>query len=402
MHARRGGAGLRGWVRAHRFPLLACLASTSLALVAGEVGARLLCERDEEGNLTFRSIALKPRPLPWRSAQAEIEDYLRSDQGPLMFDPDLGWAPRPNRSNKLYAFNSAAIRVDAPGRVFAPEPAEGTLRIALVGDSFTAGADVPYADTWGARLAKLLDDRGRETEVMNFGAGGYGMDQAYLRWQKHARGWHPHVVIFGFQPENVHRNVNLIRRLYQGGNPLSKPRFLLSTSGLSLINQPCIAPEELAATIRDLDRWELVQYEEYYDDYEPHLWQASVLARVLVALAEREDREDFSLSRERVKLSLEIVRQMSSDVQAAGSRFLAVHLPARPDLETLRVRGRLAYADLAGSIEQSCELVRTEDALLEACQGRSLDALFMPQGHYSPAANALVAEALAETLAKSR
>jgi hypothetical protein len=402
MHDRPGKAGLRGWVRAHRFPLLACLVSTSLTLVAGELGARAMCDRDEEGNLTFRSIALKPRPLPWRSAQAEIESYLRSDQSQLVFDPDLGWAPRPDRSNKLYAYDSGAIRVEAPGRVFAPEPAEGTLRIALVGDSFTLGAEVPYADTWGARLEELLGDRGQETEVLNFGVGGYGMDQAYLRWRKHARAWHPHVVILGFQPENVHRNVNLIRRLYQGGNPLSKPRFLLSARGLSLVNQPCIAPEELAATIRDIERWELVQHEEFYADYEPHPWQASVLARVVAALLERDQSEDYSLSRERVKLSLAIVRQMSKDVQAAGSRFLAVHLPARRDLETLRARGRLAYAELAASIEQSCEFVRTEDALLEAGDVESLDALFMPQGHYSTAANAVVAGALAATLSKAR
>jgi hypothetical protein len=401
MHDRPGGGGLRGWARARRFRLLACLVSTLLALVAGEVWVRRTCVWDAHGNRRFRSLVLEPLSLPWKEAQEEIESYRVSDRTQIVFDPDLGWAPRPERANKLYAYNAAAIRVDALDRVTAPEPAEGTLRIALVGDSFTLGAEVTYEASWGARLEKHLEERGQEAEVLNFGVGGYGMDQAYLRWKKHARPFHPHVVVFGFQPENVHRNVNLIRRLYQGGNPLSKPRFLLGESGLSLVNQPCIAPEKLAATIRDIHRWELVQYEEYYENYEPRLWQASALVQVLVALAEGDDRNDYRFARERVKLSLEIVRQMSRDVRAEGSRFLIVHLPTRPDLEILRARGRLAYADLVAAIEESCEFVHTEDALLEA-GAESLDALFRENGHYSPAANAVVAEVLARAFAGSR
>jgi len=54
-------------------------------------------------------------------------------------------------------------------------------RVALVGDSFTFGMEVPYEDTWGAQLERALAG---DVQVLNFGVDGYGVDQAYLRYRK--------------------------------------------------------------------------------------------------------------------------------------------------------------------------------------------------------------------------
>jgi hypothetical protein len=48
------------------------------------------------------------------------------------------------------------------------------------GDSFTHGDEVNSDETWPFRLSQLLG-----CEVENFGVGGYGQDQAYLKYQKY-------------------------------------------------------------------------------------------------------------------------------------------------------------------------------------------------------------------------
>ena len=49
-------------------------------------------------------------------------------------------------------------------------------KILAVGDSFTAGSGVKDNETWPAILEKII-----ETKVYNAGAGGWGVDQMYLR-----------------------------------------------------------------------------------------------------------------------------------------------------------------------------------------------------------------------------
>ena len=48
--------------------------------------------------------------------------------------------------------------------------------LSLYGDSYTMSSDVDHVQAWGNALSELLGCR-----VANFGVGGYGVDQAYLR-----------------------------------------------------------------------------------------------------------------------------------------------------------------------------------------------------------------------------
>ena len=65
------------------------------------------------------------------------------------------------------------------------------------------------------------------------GFSAYAMDQAFLRWKTLGRKYSPDIVLFGFQAENVNRNVNMLRAFYVAGTgiPFSKPRFILSNEG---------------------------------------------------------------------------------------------------------------------------------------------------------------------------
>jgi hypothetical protein len=48
---------------------------------------------------------------------------------------------------------------------------------------------------------------GPQVQVLHFGVDGYGVDQAYLRYQRDVRPWHPDLVILGFINHDLHRSL---------------------------------------------------------------------------------------------------------------------------------------------------------------------------------------------------
>ena len=126
-----------------------------------------------------------------------------------------------------------------------PDPTRSPGCVDLYGDSFTWSSDVEAKDAWGNVLSTLLDCR-----VLNFGVGGYGTDQAYLRFRENAGDPSP-VVVIAHQPENILRNVNQYRPLLYPVMLRFKPRFRLDGDGnLELVDAPLIPVEQYAAFVR--------------------------------------------------------------------------------------------------------------------------------------------------------
>ena len=90
------------------------------------------------------------------------------------------------------------------------------------------------------------------------------MDQAFLRWRTLGVAYAPAVVVFGLQIENVKRNVNLLRPLYNRFTdlPFAKPRFVAREGQLELINVPALPPDRLAGTVANMASWPLASAEE--------------------------------------------------------------------------------------------------------------------------------------------
>lgn len=138
-------------------------------------------------------------------------------------DPLLGW---PARKNK----DGAAPIVS---RNIPSFPMSSTECVSLYGDSFTYGDEVSDAEAWSNVLSKKLGCR-----VANYGVGGYGTDQAFLRYRKNTSD-EARLVILGIFPDNVMRNVNQYRYFLDGRTALSlKPRFVLDGDKLTLIVIP--------------------------------------------------------------------------------------------------------------------------------------------------------------------
>lgn len=114
-----------------------------------------------------------------------------------------------------------------------PDPAVAPCA-SLYGDSFTFSDEVDHEHAWGNVLARKMGCR-----VANRGVGGYGTDQALLRFRRYQDD-RSRVMLLGFATVNIQRNVNSFRALVVAKSPFSfKPRFTVGAGGeLSLVPMP--------------------------------------------------------------------------------------------------------------------------------------------------------------------
>ena len=235
--------------------------------------------------------------MPVNELRGQVEGYIANkDIAVVIYDEWTGWSFRPNsvRQDGTFTINSAGFR---SRRDFDQSPPPDTLRIAVFGDSFTAGDDVGDDETWAYLLERAMNEAGFSVEVLNFGVGAYGMGQAYLRWERLGKSFSPDIVVFGLQPENLKRNVNVFRQLlHRSGPAFSKPRFALIEDELQLLNAPTLPPEQLMDVFENFSEHPLAPYEFYYQSRfrAARWWSASRLfSLVFEALRQAEDEPDI-------------------------------------------------------------------------------------------------------------
>jgi hypothetical protein len=290
-----------------------------------------------------------------------------------------------------------------------PQPLPGTFRIAIFGDSFTHGDDVPYEETWGAVLEKTLLENGRQVEVINLGGQGYAIDQAFLRWRKHGKLLQPHLVLFGFQNSNVKRTMNLIRMLYSPDTGLifSKPRFIVKNDALQLINVPTAPPEDLVSIFKNFHNWELKDQEFFYQEsnYEDSPIYRSRLASFIISgvmtkFSSRRKGYDFfahdSMSR---TIVWRIIEEFKREVEEKGGRFMIVHLPTKKPIKRLRNEQHLKYQNFLEELKANYTLIDPSPELIRKTEISSLDGLFSGRSsHYSKIENRVIGEVVANAL----
>ena len=395
--------------------LIACI-TVLLTLAALEAVVRLGGETDADGQFNFMGYALHPYAAPverqrrklGERQRRKLEDYLENqDQTHFIHDEMLGFTLRPNATlnavpwqEKPFTTNSAGLRSQ---REYSQRPLPDTARIALFGDSFTAGTEVGDDETWGHQLEIKLNQAGIRTEVLNFGVNAYGMDQAFLRWQKIGRDYAPDMVIFGFQPENLNRNVNIFSILYFGRSlPFSKPRFVLAAGGgMELLNSPVMPMEQIADVFESFANHPLAEHEYYYRSrgVVSRWWSFSRLASYLYeALKQPEDDEDsqvdYGPGSELGQLGQAIVDAFANDVMARKAEFFVLYLPNRLDLRRALDRKPQPHQFLLDHFDEAYHYITFEDQL-----GRSyLDHGWARFGHYGPEINSIAAQAVADEI----
>ncbi len=390
--------------RGHR--LLAASVGLGVALAALELSLRL----------AFADGAFLGYPLPPYGAltnehqRAWVENQLRLEhrerRAPAgdavsssgQFDAELGWTVGPGFVEGRVSANSWGAR---GGLEYAAEPAPDMLRLACFGDSFTWCAEVDDADTWQVALAEL-DPR---IEAVNFGVGGYGTDQALLRFRRQGRR-SADVVVIGIMLENIGRNVNRYRPLWYPAARASvaKPRFVLAEHELVLVPSPFATRAALCEAVLDGSVLEQVALHEHWlDRPAPGLARHLALARLALLLRSKAARQPsrlWSTPGEPLDVTLALLRRFHAEALASGARYAPIVVfPRAKDLDALEAAGagywEPALAELAAEEIPILDLAPALLAARRAEPGREL----YRAGHLDRAGNAIVARELLAWLA---
>ncbi len=192
------------------------------------------------GLLYLQKLGIVYAPIPLALSEdqkAAIRDRIEKFRQSGVFgkhDPVLGWTVPRGMDSDEFRSNSQGIRADTE---YSRHPLPDKMRVSAFGDSFTLGSEVQNQDTWEEQLHRS-DAR---FEVLNFGMGGYGLDQAYLRYQRDGVAFGSDIVIIGYMSENLCRNVNVFRPFYSdmySTSLFTKPRFLIEDDRLVLSKNP--------------------------------------------------------------------------------------------------------------------------------------------------------------------
>lgn len=382
---------------------LSLLFQAAVTLLLSELVLRLLTTTSPDNGMAMIGRYVL---LPYRPSPAAVRAWQARPAGSyLVPDRELGWTltPRGRSHDGFYQANADGARALAD-RAYGEKPAVGRIRLVTLGDSFTHGDGVEIEDTW----QRELERRRADLEVINLGVPGYGTDQAYLRWRRHGARLHPHIALMGILPENVCRNLNLIRFFLHpagGFGFLSKPRFVLAGGRLENLNDPVIQGESLVQALTDPAGVALLRHEYWAipRDLEPRPWQHLRVARVIATVESlyrrRALRERLYAGRDPsgIEVTVAIAEAFRRDAEGTGAVPLVVLYPMfdlltrYPDEDALPL-ARALRARALHVIDLGPPMARTVRQ-----EGRSC--CYEADNHLSPQGNRRLAAWLLERLA---
>lgn len=336
-------------------------------------------------------------------------DVVRASWNAAMsVDPTLGWPPPSAATSGERDASGAKYNVDFP------DPREACA--SAYGDSFVWGNDVPQADGWIEQLARKLGCR-----VSNYGVGGYGVDQAYIRFQRMTDDNAP-IVLLGIFPDDIVRTVNQYRALI-GFAPEPvwvKGRFVLDQAGaLQWIERPRLDANSYLAMHRE----PAVFLPHEYLLPDTHDGPVSVrfpftatLARVVMApriwnrLRQQTPWSDFYSPNHpsgAVPLTVAIVAAFMRDAEQRGKQVFIVMLPGAGSFRVQARFGKTDYAPFVNAMAaKGLDVFDPAPGLLATLKGRSYCILYVQeaacQGHFGVAGSILLADVVANELKRRK
>jgi len=334
--------------------------------------------------------------------KAALKKFLETKKGEFVGqDPILGWVPISNS-------NSAGMRDDREyKRVSAPD----IVRISAFGDSFTYGSDVALGETWEKQLGILTPS----IEILNYGVGAYGLDQAYLRYLQVGTEYHPHIVFIGYMSENIARNVNVFRPFYSAayGNAIfTKPRFKVNQGKLVLLKNPISAFEdherfllhdtEVLAKLGENDYYYQANYAKGSFDFLPSvrltkLFWSTIKNKRLNQIFQQDGM--YNVHSEAYEVTLKIFDAFYRKVLENSQLPIILIFPDLNDLSRSRKKQERRYAPLLKYFnEQGYRFIDVLGALEPYESDYTIAELTRAWGHYSPLGNKIIAEYISAQL----
>jgi hypothetical protein len=378
-----------------RFALISLLIVTLFLLIV-EISLRAISISSQEKEILLGTVL---RPLNWSKVASRHRELIAHPSGELTYvvpDNLLGWTVGPDRVNAdtFYSTDSSGIRIPQSDMRLANQGEK--IRIALLGDSYTFGQEVAYEETWGYVLEKSL---GPKFQVLNFGVPGYGVDQAFLRFEKDVHLWKPRLVIYGINLGAVRRTMIVYTFLSRPdwNYPFSKPRFIVRNGELKEMNGPTLSPQTIfsKASIFELP---FLGYDVGYkeSDWQEKPYDFSLLARLFASRYPSWSRPNVDVSDDAlIAVNSSILKNFLQSAAQAGTVPLVVYLPAPTELEKPVSRSEIGKRVLQNADIEPLDLT---PCLSKTDPGSRL----VPSGaHYSPKANAAIANCLRPVVTKA-
>lgn len=366
---------------------------------------RLLWWQPEQAiTLLGRQITLLPWPVLTERQRETLAAWANDTQHYVQFDPVLGWSHTPGVVEEfegvIYTSNSSGVRST---HEYEPIPPPGILRLAAFGPSFTHGDEVGDDQTWTAQIEQSRPN----VEVMNWGVGGYGTDQAYLRYQTQGVNYQPHIVIIGFEEENLFRNVNRFRPFYRNdtGLPLTKPVFIFEGEQLKLLKNPFDEFDTFYDTItnRPDEFLEIVCPDDFFcDESRYHSHPLDILAtyrffRTLIFEITHNPQE-LQETPYPTEVTLQVVQRFLNEINRNGAIPLVLIFPEQSTLYKYEQGILPPYqAGMVTLRDQGVPVIDLAGALTEAKQAQSLayqDFYASEGGHFNALGNQVVAQTI--------
>ena len=320
-------------------------------------------------------------------------------------DPVLGWPSATALASDR--FDSAGARPD-PVFSYPQKPCA-----AAFGDSFVRSEEVSNEHAWPHRLSKTLGCR-----VANFGVGGYGTGQAYMRF-KMMNVDPAKLIILGVFPDNIMRNVNQYRGFLVAQHNIwtFKPRFILEDDELSaiqIIDEPNMSFREFKQ-----NPGSKLSHEYFLPDtaYGPVTIQFPYLLAVFKALLHPRamailfgkpswvDFYDENHSSQGLQVTIALIEAFQQDVRNLGKTPLIYVFTNARSVDTFRETKTWPYQSLLDHMKsQNVSYVHFGDHLAEymdlqdICEIFTTKTIFGCTGHYTPDGYNYVASTIYEYL----
>ncbi len=349
-----------------------------------------------------KNLSITYSPAPTERLNDEHRQILKrvvnGEAQYVRYSPTLGWTTNGGGSTELYHANSQGIRGTTE---YAFVPAGDRVRLAAFGDSFTHGNDVADNDAWTAVLQSIDST----LEVLNFGVGGYGLDQAYLRYGEQGVGFNPKIVLIGFMSENINRHVSVFRPFYapRSGKPLTKPHFELENGKLKLVENPMRnladyrrlldKPASVLTKLGSTDYFYHFRYKEGPLDFSPSVRLTKMLS---YEIKERFDNPiyidgEYNTEAKAYKVTARLFDEFHSTVLKNGALPIVLLFPSKNALKAHRESDKLPYRPLIEHFKSRNYFY------IELAHGFEMLAKDIPVdelciAHYTPLGNRIVAQ----------
>jgi hypothetical protein len=282
------------------------------------------------------------------------------------YDQDLGWD-----SHKSGKRNGPNLR---------------TVCGAAFGDSLTHGDEVKDEEVWPFLISTYMN-----CEIENFGVGGYGQDQAYLKYVKYKPAGK--LIVIAIFQEMLRRNFAASWRFYASlPNSLPKPLFHLDGASRLSLEQP---PPRLDPISIEAHH----KFDRYAKPYRVQFPYFISLARVLYyrllasqfAKNRLEPHESAWTDSDSRNLSIRILEKFVAHVREDDKKAIVLLLPTPAQV----VENRPPYASYIQLIRREFPdvcVVDPFDSLRE--QYATFRTLTAPEGHFNNRGNAAIANAV--------